>query len=106
MSPRDSYYPVVLVFVVLDSLAVALRLWMRYVRNTMGYDDLALAVSLVRYPHSPSEKDFNKKPGVFTVNQFGFLIFGALELAAINYGIGATEMNPVFDPIKAAMVSF
>ena len=105
MSPRDSYYPVVLVFVVLDSIAVALRLWVRYVRNTMGYDDLALAVSLVRYSHPPSEKGFSMKPGVLTANQFGFLIFGALELTAIDYGIGATEMNAAFDLIKAAKVS-
>lgn len=47
MSPRDSYYPVVLVFVVLDSIAVALRLWVRHVKSAIGYDDLALAVSLV-----------------------------------------------------------
>jgi hypothetical protein len=35
----------------------------------------------------------------------GFVIFCAMELQAINYGIGATKMEEGFDLIKAAMVS-
>lgn len=38
--------------------------------------------------------------------QLGFFVFGGLELAAIDHGIGAIEMNPGFDLVKAAMVSF
>lgn len=54
MTPRDSYYPLVIVFVVLNSIAVTLRLWVRYRRDAIGYDDLVLAVSFVSFPLSAS----------------------------------------------------
>lgn len=43
---------------------------------------------------------------MLTVDQLDFVVFGALELAAIHYGIGPTEMKPGFDLVKAAIVSF
>ena len=34
--------------------------------------------------------------------QIGFVLFGAMELTSIRYGIGATAMEPTFDPTNAA----
>ena len=42
---------------------------------------------------------------MLTVDKVGFVLFGAIELASISYGIGATEIEPGFDLVKAAMVS-
>lgn len=42
---------------------------------------------------------------MLTVDKVGFVLFGAMELASISYGIGATEIEPGFDLVKAAMVS-
>ncbi|KAL6915619.1 hypothetical protein FSST1_007114 [Fusarium sambucinum] len=80
MGVRDSYYPLVIACLVVDGVAVGLRLWVRSVKKAIGYDDVVMLLSLV-----------------------GFIIFCAMELQAIRYGIGATVMKDSFDPIKAAM---
>ncbi|KAI5460388.1 hypothetical protein BGZ63DRAFT_246741 [Mariannaea sp. PMI_226] len=80
MAVRDAYYPIAISFLVVDGLAVGLRFWARGTKKAVGYDDVTMAVSLV-----------------------GFVIFCAMELQSINYGIGATAMEDGFDPIKAAM---
>ncbi|KAF4473051.1 integral membrane [Fusarium albosuccineum] len=80
MAVRDSYYPVVISFLVIDGFAVGLRFWARGIKKAIGYDDVTMAFSLV-----------------------GFIVFCAMELEAVRYGIGATTLEDGFDMIKAAM---
>ncbi|KAH8664550.1 hypothetical protein BX600DRAFT_512571 [Xylariales sp. PMI_506] len=80
MAARDAYYPVILTFAILNTTALFLRFWARIKINGFGLDDGFLAASYV-----------------------GFVLFGALELSAIHYGIGATVWETQFDPVKAAM---
>lgn len=81
MTARDVYYPLIITFLVLNSVVVALRLYTRVFSKSLGYDDALIVVALV-----------------------GFVVFGAMEMNAIHYGIGATtdEQQPWFDPIEAA----
>ncbi|KAI9167859.1 hypothetical protein HJFPF1_03999 [Paramyrothecium foliicola] len=76
---RDSYHPLAISFLVIDAIAVGLRFWARWMKHAIGHDDIAMAISFV-----------------------GFVIFVALELVAIENGIGATVMEPHFDMIKAS----
>ncbi|KAF5007780.1 hypothetical protein FDECE_5904 [Fusarium decemcellulare] len=80
MAVRDSYYPVVISFLVIDGFAVGLRFWARGIKKAIGYDDITMAFSLV-----------------------GFIVFCAMELEAVRYGIGATTLEDGFDMTKAAM---
>ncbi|EXK80666.1 hypothetical protein FOQG_14803 [Fusarium oxysporum f. sp. raphani 54005] len=80
MGLRDAYYPLVIASLVIDGIAVGLRLWARSIKKAIGYDDIAMMFSLV-----------------------GFIIFCAMEVQAIRYGIGATTIEPDFDLTKAAM---
>ncbi|RGP70053.1 integral membrane [Fusarium sporotrichioides] len=80
MGVRDVYYPLVIACLVVDGIAVSLRLWVRSAKKATGYDDVVMFLSLI-----------------------GFIVFCAMELQAIRYGIGATAMEDGFDPIKAAM---
>ncbi|KAH7215269.1 hypothetical protein DER44DRAFT_715607 [Fusarium oxysporum] len=82
MGLRDTYYPLVISSLVIDGVAVSLRLWARSIKKAIGFDDVAMIFALL-----------------------GFIIFCAMELQAIRYGIGATTIEPDFDLIKAAMVS-
>ncbi|KAK7935927.1 hypothetical protein PG985_001422 [Apiospora marii] len=79
MSPRDAYFPIIVTFIVIDSIAVVLRFKVRSSKDAVGYDDFAMLLSFV-----------------------GFVLFGAMELTAVRYGIGATVMEPTFDPAFAA----
>ncbi|KAK8852093.1 hypothetical protein PGQ11_014572 [Apiospora arundinis] len=79
MAVRDAYFPVIITFIFIDSIAVGLRFAVRRSKGAIGYDDFAMLLSFV-----------------------GFVLFGAMELTAIRYGIGATEMEPTFDPMNAA----
>lgn len=100
---RDGYYPTVITFLVVDGVAVGLRFWARGSQKAVGYDDVTMAVSLVS--RSP---DFVmlKRTQDLMCRQVGFTIFCVMKLQSIDYGIGATSSEEVFDPIKAAMVSF
>ncbi|KAJ4267253.1 hypothetical protein NW762_003357 [Fusarium torreyae] len=80
MGVRDTFYPLVIACLVVDGVAVALRLWARSIKKALGYDDVAMIFSLI-----------------------GFIVFCAMELQAMRYGIGATKMEAGFDPVKAAM---
>ncbi|EXL54474.1 hypothetical protein FOCG_05341 [Fusarium oxysporum f. sp. radicis-lycopersici 26381] len=80
MGLRDAYYPLVIASLVIDGIAVGLRLWARSIKKAIGYDDIAMMFSLV-----------------------GFIIFCAMEVQAIRYDIGATTIEPDFDLTKAAM---
>lgn len=81
MTARDVYYPLIITFLVLNSLVVGLRLYTRVFSKSLGYDDALMVIALV-----------------------GFVIFGAMEMNAVHYGIGATaeEQQEWFDPIEAA----
>ncbi|KAL6793127.1 hypothetical protein V8C40DRAFT_237865 [Trichoderma camerunense] len=79
MSPRDSFWSVMVAFVVINSVTVGLRLWLRITSGSFGYDDWATCVAF----------------GVFVV-------FCAFEFQALGYGYGATEMLPGYNPILAA----
>lgn len=45
MAVRDSYFPVVIAFLVVNAVAVALRFWARVTKKAIGYDDITMAVS-------------------------------------------------------------
>ena len=81
MAARDVYYPLIITFLVLNSSVVALRLYTRVFSKSIGYDDTLIVISLV-----------------------GFVLFGAMEMTAVHYGIGTTtdEQQPWFNPIEAA----
>ncbi|KAK4236353.1 hypothetical protein C8A03DRAFT_17001 [Achaetomium macrosporum] len=79
MAARDAYYPLVITFLVLNTAVVALRLYTRVWSKSLGYDDAVLVLALA-----------------------GFIIFGAFEMQAVHYGIGATAMEPQFDAMLAA----
>ncbi|UKZ78255.1 hypothetical protein TrVFT333_005991 [Trichoderma virens FT-333] len=79
MSPRDSFWSVMVAFVVINSVTVGLRLWLRISSGSFGYDDWATCVAF----------------GVFVV-------FCAFEFRALGYGYGSTEMLPGYNPILAA----
>ncbi|CAK7212672.1 hypothetical protein SBRCBS47491_001546 [Sporothrix bragantina] len=79
MAPRDVYYPLITTFLVLNSVVVLLRIYTRFYSKSLGLDDGLMVLALI-----------------------GFIIFGAMELNAIHYGIGATTMEPQFDAIEAA----
>lgn len=51
MAVRDAYFPVVIIFIVIDSIAVGLRLVIRKSKGAIGYDDFAMLLSLVRFTH-------------------------------------------------------
>ncbi|WXC61486.1 hypothetical protein SNK03_007358 [Fusarium graminearum] len=80
MCIRDTYYPLLIACLVVSGIAVGLRLWVRIVKKAIGYDDVVMLLSLT-----------------------GFIIFCAMELQAIRYGVGATVMEDGFDPTKAAI---
>lgn len=49
MSARDQVPPLIITFLVVDIIAVGLRVWIRtYIKKSFGYDDCALCVALVR----------------------------------------------------------
>ncbi|KAL7929939.1 hypothetical protein V8C35DRAFT_330830 [Trichoderma chlorosporum] len=79
MTPRESFWSVMVAFVVLNSITVGLRLWLRISSRSFGYDDWATCVAF----------------GVF-------LVFCAFEFRALGYGYGATEMLPGYNPVLAA----
>ncbi|KAM0255906.1 hypothetical protein ACHAQJ_005307 [Trichoderma viride] len=81
MSSRDSFWSVMVAFVVLNSITVGLRLWLRISSRSFGYDDWA------------------------TCAAYGaFVIFCAFEFRALGYGYGATDAQPGYNPILAAEV--
>ncbi|KAL5605837.1 hypothetical protein FOVSG1_005984 [Fusarium oxysporum f. sp. vasinfectum] len=82
MGLRNTYYPLIISSMVIDGVAVGLRLWARRIKKAVGFDDIAMMLALL-----------------------GFIIFCVMELQAIRYGIGATTIEPNFDLIKAAMIS-
>ncbi|CAK7218036.1 hypothetical protein SEUCBS140593_003407 [Sporothrix eucalyptigena] len=79
MAARDVYYPLIITFLVLNSTVVLLRLYTRFYFKSFGWDDALMLVALI-----------------------GFIIFGAMELNAVHYGIGATNEEPWFNAIEAA----
>ncbi|KAF4435944.1 hypothetical protein F53441_13372 [Fusarium austroafricanum] len=46
MAPRDAYFPLVISLIVVDSIAVGLRLWARSLKKALGYDDYTMTVAL------------------------------------------------------------
>ncbi|CAI6099775.1 hypothetical protein V2G26_004503 [Clonostachys chloroleuca] len=78
---REVLWPIGITFLILNILGVGLRFWARQTKKAFGYDDAALALSLV-----------------------GFIVFVAMEFAALHYGIGAPaeEVKPYHNPISAA----
>jgi hypothetical protein len=48
MGVRDTYFPLVIACLVVDGVAVGLRLWVRSVKKAIGYDDIAMFLSLVK----------------------------------------------------------
>lgn len=83
MAVRDAYYSLGITLVVVDGLAVAMRIWARKVKGSIGYDDYTMGVTFI-----------------------GFLVFVSLMLRAVDFGLGAHEMEPHYDMMRAAKVSW
>ncbi|PNP40572.1 hypothetical protein TGAMA5MH_07569 [Trichoderma gamsii] len=78
-SARSNFFAVMVAFVVLNTITVGLRLWLRISSQSAGYDDYATGVAF----------------GVF-------IIFCAFEFRALSYGYGATDIRPGYNPVLAA----
>ncbi|KAL7893935.1 hypothetical protein HDV63DRAFT_164147 [Trichoderma sp. SZMC 28014] len=76
--PRHSFFSVMLAFVVLNTIAVGLRIWLRISSQSFGYDDTATCIA-------------------YSV----FIVFCAFEFRALGYGYGATDMQPGYNPMLA-----
>ncbi|KAK1240129.1 hypothetical protein MKX08_007571 [Trichoderma sp. CBMAI-0020] len=76
---RHSFWAVMVAFVVMNTVAVGLRLWLRISSQSFGYDDYATGVAY----------------GVF-------ILFCAFEFRALDYGYGATDLQPGHNPTLAA----
>lgn len=49
MSAREQLPPLIITFLVVDIIAVALRIWIRtHIKKSFGFDDGALCIALVR----------------------------------------------------------
>ncbi|KUI71670.1 hypothetical protein VM1G_07091 [Cytospora mali] len=80
MAVRDELPPLMITFLVVDTIAVGLRVWIRtYLKRSFWYDDWALCLSLV-----------------------GFILLSTLAFICLAYGFGATEMLPGYNPILAS----
>ncbi|OTB07494.1 hypothetical protein M426DRAFT_317801 [Hypoxylon sp. CI-4A] len=79
MWARDSLPPAMITFLVLDIIAVGLRVFVRTrMSKSFGYDDWAMCFALV-----------------------GYVTLCALTFVSVNNGYGADEMRPEWDPITA-----
>ncbi|KAL6895126.1 hypothetical protein GGI43DRAFT_386251 [Trichoderma evansii] len=79
MSARHNFWAVMVAFVVLNTITVGLRLWLRISSKNFGYDDWATCVA-------------------YSV----FILFCAFEFRALSYGYGATDVQPGYNPLLAA----
>ncbi|KXJ85063.1 hypothetical protein Micbo1qcDRAFT_106274, partial [Microdochium bolleyi] len=79
MGVREAYYPLGISLIVVNGFAIATRFWARMGKGSMGYDDYTMGVAFL-----------------------GFVIFVAMELRAVDLGIGATRIEPGFDMMEAA----
>ncbi|PTB37370.1 uncharacterized protein TrAFT101_011097 [Trichoderma asperellum] len=79
MSARHNFWAVMVAFVVLNTITVGLRLWLRVSSKSFGYDDWATCVA-------------------YSV----FVVFCAFEFRALGYGYGATDVQPWYNPLLAA----
>ncbi|ROV93598.1 hypothetical protein VMCG_08098 [Cytospora schulzeri] len=80
MSVREQLPPLIITFLVVDIIAVGLRVWIRtHVKKSFGYDDCALCIALV-----------------------GFILLAILAFICLNYGYGSSEILPGYNVILAA----
>ncbi|ROW02929.1 hypothetical protein VSDG_01719 [Cytospora chrysosperma] len=80
MSAREQLPPLIITFLVVDIIAVALRIWIRtHIKKSFGFDDGALCIALL-----------------------GFILLAILSLICLSYGYGATEMLPGYNAILGA----
>ncbi|KAL7919873.1 hypothetical protein ACQKWADRAFT_300286 [Trichoderma austrokoningii] len=78
-SARHSFWAVMVAFVVLNTITVGLRLWLRISSQSFGYDDWATCCA-------------------YAV----FILFCAFEFRALGYGYGATDVQPGYNLVLAA----
>lgn len=53
MAVRDVYYPLIITFIVLNSIVVSLRVYTRLSTKSLGLDDALMVVALVRLHTHP-----------------------------------------------------
>ncbi|KAI1173288.1 hypothetical protein F4777DRAFT_581075 [Nemania sp. FL0916] len=74
MSAHHDLFAVVIAGLVVNSLAVILRIWIRISKRSFGYDDAVLFASFIAY-----------------------VVSGALTLTTLHYGYGVSSVQPWFD---------
>lgn len=47
MSAADAYYPLIITFLVLNSIVLGLRLYARVITKALGYDDALMVTAMV-----------------------------------------------------------
>lgn len=47
MAARDAYFPLIITFIIIDSIAVGLRFKVRNSKGAIGHDDFAMLLSFV-----------------------------------------------------------
>ncbi|KAK7963381.1 hypothetical protein PG988_010355 [Apiospora saccharicola] len=84
MASTDSLFAAMITFLVVNFLALGLRIYVRaYINKGFGYDDIMLCL--------------------------GYLVYGvlcAMCITAIQFGYGATDVKPRYDTIKATQFFF
>lgn len=114
-SYRDSLIAAMVVFLVINTLAIAARLYVRIrlLTRAIGMDDLMLClvfVSLPAHPQSSMAPDRASPSGstLLTRNlKSGYVIHCGLESASMYWGYAAPdgEKHPRYDSAKATDVS-
>ncbi|ROW15875.1 hypothetical protein VPNG_02632 [Cytospora leucostoma] len=75
MSPRDQLPPLIITFLVVNIIAVGLRVWIRiHIKRSFGVDDAALCLSLI-----------------------AFILLAILAFICLGYGYGATDERPGYN---------
>ncbi|KAK7936138.1 hypothetical protein PG985_001633 [Apiospora marii] len=84
MASTDGLFAAMTTFLVVNFLALGLRMYVRaFINKGFGYDDIMLCL--------------------------GYLVYGvlcAMTIASIQFGYGATDARPQYDPVKATQFFF
>ncbi|TXC00312.1 hypothetical protein FocTR4_00013697 [Fusarium oxysporum f. sp. cubense] len=80
MGLRDAYCPLVIASLVIDGIAVGLRLWTRSIKKAIGYDDIAMMFSLV---NDLDSLDYHDRSSIAIIIRLKYLIdLSRLSLAS------------------------
>lgn len=101
MSVAEDLFWLVIAALILDSIGLGLRCWVRIkLLRFFGYDDVVLCLSFVSIPYIRSiEVTFSH-----TIFKIGYILFAAFTFVALHYGYGVMPVKPWHDSKKAIEV--